>query len=132
MFEKYDPTRKHIKMVADKQGFVRVLSHVGKYVPAKKGRDPRSAARDYLQDYGDLLGVRRQHLKKLLHPIEDELTTAGTEYRFADKKSQFDLTTVAFHQTRFGLPVWEAGISVTVKHGGAKQEALRVVGARST
>ncbi len=131
MFDKYDPT-KHINMITDKQGFVRVLSHVGKYVSAKKGRDPGSAARDYLQEYGDLLGVRRQHLKSLLHPIEDEPTSAGIEYRFAHKKSQFDLTTVSFHQTRFGLPVWEAGISVTVKHGRAKQHALRVVGARST
>ena len=37
------------------------------------------------------------------------------------------MSTVAFHQTCFGLPVWEAGLSVTMK-----RNPLRVVGARST
>ena len=52
---------------------------------------------------------------------------AGSEFRIHTEKQQFDTTTVAYDQTYFGLPVWEASVAVHVKH-----DPYRVVSASST
>ena len=73
------------------------------------------------------MGLRQAHLKHLASPVAHELTDAGVDYRFLAEKRQADITAVAYHQTYLGLPVWEAGFSVTMKHA-----PFRVLGARST
>jgi len=125
MFEEFD-ARTETRIVRDASGVARVLSHQDRFV-ATRAATPRLAAKDYLDRYGRLLGLRPQHLKNLLLPVEHTPTDAEVEYRLVAEKHQFDLTTVAFHQTYLGLPVWEAGLSVTMKH-----KPLRVIGARST
>ena len=125
MFEEFD-MRTRTRIVRDASGVARMLFHADRYV-ATDASTPRLAARDYLSRYGRLLGLRRQHLKNLFQSVGHEPTTAAVDYRLLAEKHQFDLTTVAFHQTCFGLPVWEAGLSVTIKH-----DPLRVIGARST
>ena len=125
MFEEFD-ARSQTKIVRDAGGIARMLFHADRYV-ATQAATPRLAAHDYLHRYGRLLGLRRQHLGNLFRPIEQEPTEADVEYRLLSEKHQFDMTTVAFHQTGLGLPVWEAGLSVTMKH-----KPLRVIGARST
>jgi zinc metalloprotease ZmpB len=125
MFEEFD-ARTETRIVRDADGVARVLSNQDRFV-ATKAATPRLAAKDYLSRYGRLLGLRAQHLKNLLLPVEHTPTDAAVEYRFVAEKHQFDLTTVAFHQTYLGLPVWEAGLSVAMKH-----QPLRVIGARST
>jgi hypothetical protein len=125
MFEEFD-TRTQTKIVRDAGGIARVLVPQDHYL-ATKAATPRLAARDYLRRYGRLFGVRHQHLKNLLRLPEHDLTSAGVEYRLLSEKRQSDLTTVSFHQTYCGRPIWEAGLSVTVKH-----KPLRVIGVRST
>jgi hypothetical protein len=125
MFEEFD-ARSQTKIVRDADGVARMLSHADRYV-ASAAPTPQLAAHDYLSRYGRLLGLPQQHLRNLSAPIGQEPAAAGVEYRFLIEKRQSDLTTVAFHQTCFGLAVWEAGLSVTMKH-----DPLRVVGARST
>ena len=125
MFEEFD-AQNRVKIVRDADGAARILSHSDHYVSAE-GRTPRAAAGDYLNRYGHLFGVEPRHLRNLRKPPERAPTAAGHEYRYAATKPQFDLTTVAFQQTFFGLPVWEAGLAVTLKHA-----PLRIVGARST
>ena len=125
MFEEFN-ARTQTKIVRDADGVARVLSHANQYI-ASAAATPRLAAHDYLSRYGRLLGLQPQHLRNLSLSAEQEPSVADVEYRFLSEKHQFDLTTVAFDQTCFGLPVWEAGLSITMKHG-----PLRVVGARST
>jgi len=125
MFEEFD-ARTETRIVRDADGIARVLSHHDHFV-ATRAATPRLAAKDYLNRYGRLFGLRPQHLRNLLLSVEHTPTDAEVEYRFVAEKHQFDLTTVAFHQTYLGLPVWEAGLSITMKH-----EPLRVIGARST
>src|ERR1700733_11468095 len=125
MFEEFDG-RRQTKIMRDVGGVARMLSHFDRYVTTE-APTPQLAARDYLSRYGQLLGLEKQQLGNLLRPTEHRPTAADIEYRLLSEKPQFDLTTVAFHQTCFGLPVWEAGISVTMKHN-----PLRVIGARST
>ena len=125
MFEEFD-ARLRARIVRDAGGIARIVSHPDHYIVAR-ARTPRAAARDYLSRCGHVFGVRPQHLRNLLKVPERSPTSDGLEYRYLTQKPLFDLTTVAFHQTYFGLPLWEAGLSVTIKHG-----PLRVVAARST
>jgi zinc metalloprotease ZmpB len=125
MYEEFDG-RIRTKIVRDADGVARMLSHTDRHV-AVKAATPQLAANDYLNRYGHLFGLKQQHLKNLSRGVVQDPTGAAVDYRFLREKSQFDVTTVAFDQTRFGLAVWEAGISVTMKHN-----PLRVIGARST
>jgi zinc metalloprotease ZmpB len=125
MFEEFD-TRSNTKIIRDAAGIARTLSHADHYV-ITEASTPQLAAREYLSRYGELLGVQREQMSNLLLPAEQEPSDDDVEYRFLAEKHQFDLTTIAFHQTCFGLPVWEAGLSVTMK-----DNPLRAVGARST
>ncbi len=125
MYEEFDG-RTWTKIVRDADGIARVLSHGDRHI-AVKAATPQLAANDYLKRYGHLFGLKQQHLKNLTRGVVQDPTGAAVDYRFLREKSQFDVTTVAFDQTRFGLAVWEAGISVTMKHN-----PLRVIGARST
>src|SRR4029077_14364164 len=125
MHEEFDG-RTRTKIVRDADGIARVLSHADLHVAATAA--PRQAAASaYLGRYGHLFGLKQRHLKNLDRRVVADPTGAAVDYRFLREKSQFDVTTVAFDQTRFGLAVWEAGISVTMKHN-----PLRVIGARST
>ena len=125
MFEEFD-ARTQSRIVRDESGVARILSHP-EYHLVTRASTPQLAAQAYLRRYGRLLGLRQQHLKHLSSPVAHELTDAGVEYRFLVEKRQSDITAVAYHQTYLGLPVWEAGFSVTMKH-----EPFRIIGARST
>ena len=121
MYEEFDG-RTRTKIVRDADGIARVLSHTDRHV-AVKAATPQAAASAYLSRYGHLFGLKQHHLKNLDRGVAQDPTGAPVDYRFLREKSQFDVTTVAFDQTRFGLAVWDAGISVTMKHN-----PLRVIG----
>src|SRR2546429_8277253 len=97
MFEEVD-ARSQTKIVRDADGIARALSHANRYV-STEAPTPQLAARDYLSRYGELLGLQREQLRHLFLPTEQEPTGAEVEYRFLSEKHQFDLTTVAFHQS---------------------------------
>jgi zinc metalloprotease ZmpB len=124
MFEEFD-TRSQTRVLRDADHVARTLSHV-RYV-ATDALTPQLAACDYLTRYGELLGLQEKELRHLLAPIEQEPTADEVEYRLLSEKHQFDLTTVAFYQTYFGLPVWEAGLSITMK-----EKPLRIICAQTT
>jgi zinc metalloprotease ZmpB len=124
MFEEFD-ARSQTKVLRDADHVTRTLSHA-RYV-ATDARTPQLAAREYLARYRELLGLQEDELKHLFTPTEQEPTADEVEYRLLSEKHQFDLTTVAFYQTHFGLPVWEAGLSITMK-----ENPLRFVGAQTT
>jgi hypothetical protein len=124
MFEEFD-ARSQTKVLRDAHGIARGLSH-NRHV-ATEARTPQLAARDYLIKHGELLGLRREQLGHLFAPIEQEPTADEIEYRLLSEKHQSDLTTVSFYQTHFGLPVWEAGLSITMK-----ENPLRIIAAQTT
>jgi len=126
MHEKFDALSQ-TKIVHDAHDTARALSHANRHV-VTKAATPQLAARDYLVGrYGELLGLKPQQLSNLFLPPEKEPSAGEVEYRFLSEKRHSDLTTVAFQQTFFGLPVWEAGLSITMK-----DNPLRVIGAQST
>jgi hypothetical protein len=92
----------------------------------------RGAAQEYLRKFSNLIGTKTEELHNLRSRPERGLIDAGVQYRIHTNKPQFDTTTVAYYQTVFGLPVWEAGLAVHVRHPDSKHEQFRIVGAQST
>jgi zinc metalloprotease ZmpB len=46
----------------------------------------------------------------------DDPAEQDVQYKFSKQKQLFDSTTVEFSQTYLNLPIWHAGVTVTVKH----------------
>ena len=108
MFEEYHASTR-TRIVRDHRGNARMVGHFERYVKTR-ATDPERAARGYLHRFGHLFGLRPQHLKSLARSPESEPTAAPLEYRMIRRKHQFDLSSIVFQQTFWGLPVWEAGI----------------------
>jgi hypothetical protein len=75
------------------------------------------AATSYIDEISSILRVSKDQISNLqmrvsyFDPEEKDI-----EYRLSEEKSFFDSTTFGFYQTYLNVPVWQAGISVTVKH----------------
>src|SRR3954467_4308266 len=124
MHQHYDPTTQTY-INTDEQGIVRGLTPEA---PAVSNADtPQDVAQQYLEQHAELLGVEPAALANLTADRETQPVDAGNEFRIHTEKQQFDTTTVAYDQTYFGLPVWEASVAVHVKH-----DPYRVVSASST
>lgn len=88
----------------------------------------REAAEAYVRSVAGVLNVPESRLSSL-----DESASfvaprpEDVQYRVAEEKTLFDSTTVGYAQTVDNVPVWGAGMSVTVKHG-----PYRVVSATDT
>jgi zinc metalloprotease ZmpB len=86
------------------------------------------ASISYIEQISSILRVSMEQMSNLavrvsyLDPEEKD-----TEYRLSDEKQFFDTTTFGFYQTYLNVPVWQAGISVTVKHA-----PYRVISATNT
>jgi hypothetical protein len=125
MHQEFDDSSK-AHVTRDDDHVVRDVLHVDEPLPSTA---PTAvlAAREYLEKFGDVLGVSAAELTNFSLPPESEPTRAGIEYRFAHEKPQFDMTTVVFDQTYLGLPVWGAGVAVQMR-----TDPFVVVGAQST
>ena len=125
MPQEYDPSSQ-VHFDRDDQGRVRsVLNFEQSYRP--EGRTPQLAADEYLRRFSGLLGISESELRRLSHSLQDEPTDDGPDFRLWAEKTQFDTTTVTFSQACLGLPVWEAGLAVTMK-----TDPLRIISAQST
>jgi zinc metalloprotease ZmpB len=124
MLEKfYQPLQTKVRL--DSQQVPRDLIHERHFV--SDARTARHAAKDYLGKFRHLIGTKAEEFNNLDRRPERDVTDAGVEYRFHAEKPQFGATTVAYYQTVFGLPVWEAGLAVHMKH-----KPFRVIGAQTT
>src|SRR3954447_23637238 len=124
MHQHYDPTTQTY-INTDEHGIVRGLTPEA---PAVSNADtPQDVAQQYLEQHAELLGVAPAALDNLTAERETQPVDAGDEFRIHTEKQQFDTTTIAYDQTYFGLPVWEASVAVHVKH-----DPYRVVAASST
>jgi hypothetical protein len=110
----------------DDSGVARELLHAGD--PFVSAADtPQGVAAEYLGQYGPLLGIESAETRAMgLVPAAEPAEATG-ELRFQTEKRQFDMTTVSYQQTHFGLPIWHAGVNVHMKEG-----PYRVVGSQST
>ena len=121
--QEFNPTAAaHI--TRDAKGVVRELLHTEPRVST--AATAQEAAHDYITQNAQLLGLPSAELDSLALGRAAEPVAAAAEYRLHKEHRQFDMTTVTYHQTHFGLPVWEAGLSVHLKH-----DPFRVVSSES-
>src|SRR5260370_11248663 len=124
MYEDYDQSSM-TKIFRDSQRVPRVLIHEHDVVSA--AGTAQLAAQEYLGRFRSLVGAKAEELASLSLPPESDPLDAGVEYQFLTETPQFDTTTVSYYQTYFGLPVWEAGLSVHMK-----QAPFRIISALAT
>lgn len=102
-------------MTLDDQDIVRELRHDEPFVSA--AGTAQLAAQEYLQEHAELIGLAPAELGGLALMRTAAPMAATGEFRLHGEKQQFDMTTVTYDQTHFGLPVWEAGLAVHLKRG---------------
>ncbi len=110
MYQEFNATR-NVYLDRDDQGIVRQLLHTHAPV-ASQARTPQLVAAEYLNQFGELLGLTVAQLQNLSQSPSISVENAPVEYRFLTEKRQFDTATVAYYQTDLGLPVWQAGVAV--------------------
>lgn len=116
MKEIYRPDLKaHI--MTDVANRVRAIRHTQAYWESPTGGGLNTATA-YLREVAGVYEVPTPSLDRLstkvtyLDPREQ-----SEEYRLSEEKRQFDSETFGFYQTYLNVPVWRAGLKVTVKQG---------------
>jgi zinc metalloprotease ZmpB len=125
MVQEFDPKGK-VHLTRDSQGTTRGVLHVEEQYETAASTAVL-AAREYLEKFGEVLGIAQSELTNFSLAPETSPVDARVEYRFHQEKPQFDTTTVVLAQTYFGLPVWEAGVAVHMR-----QRPFVVLSAQST
>ena len=116
MKESYRPVLK-AHVLTDDANKVRSVRHTGEYWESSTGGGLLTAA-NYLRSFASLYEIPTPKLDRLeskvsfLNPREQ-----GEEYRLGEERRQFDSETFGFYQTYLNVPVWQAGLKVTVKRG---------------
>lgn len=106
---------------------IRAINHLDEYREIEK-HSGREAAAAYVRDIAERLKIAPEEVRGLEQPVSYfDPKPQGVEYRFSEEKSLFDSATYAFYQTYLNTPVWEAGITATLK-----QSPARIVGATIT
>lgn len=119
----------NVDVERDAQGVIRHLRHLQEpYVSTGLAAPtPRAMAMDYVRDAATIYGIDHSLLSDLGKQVGKELIEEGSQLRFAEEKSLMGTTVVSYVQTYFGLPIWEAGVSVTLQ-----DKPLRVTSSQST
>jgi zinc metalloprotease ZmpB len=116
MKERYRPDLK-AHVLTDEANRVRAIQHTGEYWESPTGGGLMTAV-TYLRHFGSVYEIPAKKFDRLetkvsfLEPREQD-----EEYRLSDEKRQFDSETFGFDQTYLNVPVWRAGLKVTVKKG---------------
>lgn len=91
------------------------VTHIDEY-PEMAGNTAVQAAQDYLKAMTAEFAVAESSIGQASQPLSYlDPEPRGAEFRLRDQKLQFDTATVVFNQTYINLPVWEAGVTVTLK-----------------
>src|SRR5262245_59208377 len=116
MKESYRPSLK-AQVLTDASNRVRAIRHTQEYWQSPTGGGLMSAVA-YLREFASVYEITMKKLDRLetkvnfLDPRDQE-----EEYRLSDERRQFDSETFGFSQTFLNVPVWGAGLKVTLKKG---------------
>ena len=119
----------NVSVTRDSGGVVRQLSHLQQPFLAEglAVANPRALSRNYLQEVAPVYSIDSALLSTLDQAVGETLTTDGLELRFGSQNSLLETTVVAYSQTRWSLPIWEAGLGISILSG-----PQRVTSSRST
>ena len=102
-------------LLRDDSDKLRAINHHDEF-PEIEANDARQAALQYLRNMAghfDIDAGEFENAGQRLSFLDPE--PRGSEFRLRDDKRQFDTATFAFNQTYLNLPVWESGVTVTLK-----------------
>jgi zinc metalloprotease ZmpB len=100
----------------DDSQHVRQINHFQEYWSTNQ-INPVLVATDYFHQVADLIQVPRDQLRNMHQQVSFlEPMKQGIEYRKSEEKTFFDSTTIGFYQTYLNVPVWQAGLTTTIKH----------------
>ena len=118
MDSKFDATlNAHLSLDGDK---VRAIDHRHAMWPSPE-HAPRTAAAAYLRSMAPTLAMAPETLERVSQRV-DYLNprVQPIEYRLSEEKPLFDSTTYGYWQTIHNTPIWEAGVTVTVKQNPSR------------
>ncbi len=116
MKESYRPDLKAY-VLTDLSDRVRAIRHTQEYWESPTGGGLMTAIA-YLRQFAGVYEIPITKFDRLetkvtyLDPCEQ-----GEEYRLSEERHQFDSETFGFYQTFLNVPVWRAGLKVTLKQG---------------
>lgn len=103
------------KLSIDENEDVRNITHSDEHWKSNK-KNPLDAAVDYLLNVTKTFKLPTNSLKNLSQKVSfDDPQEQNVQYQLSEQKEFFDSSTVSFYQTYHNLPVWRAGISVTIE-----------------
>ena len=113
-----------VQVREDVNGRVRQLSHPHRqYRPAPvdviteglpRELTPRTLAEQYLRETADIFGFASEETSNFSATTGVSPTEAGVELRFKEEKTVGNGVTLAYDQTVYGLPIWDAGVTVRI------------------
>ena len=114
----YDPDLA-ANLTLDDAGRVRAINHVDRYWEAPGDPvTPLEGAISYVAAVAGVLKLPARQLSHLHEPVSYiQPRKQAVQYRLAEQKTFSDATTIGFVQTVSNVPVWGAGLTVTLKHG---------------
>jgi len=92
-------------------------------------QNPLDAAINYLQNVAKIFKISEKTLKNIHQKVSfDDPLEQDIQYRLSKQKQFFDSTTIEFYQTYLNLPIWHAGVTVTIKHSPSlKDSPYRII-----
>lgn len=111
---------RNVYVERDSSGAVIQLRHIQQ--PYFGAAAPRLLAVQYIQDVAQIYDFAASVLTASNTPFRqtNNFTSDPVRLHFSGENSLLGTTTLAFVQTLGGLPIWEAGVSVTVQSGPAR------------
>ena len=104
------------------------LNHPGQpYRPVAGVLNAQKLAEAYLHDVGTVYGIDPALLNALTQNLSEVIENTGPELRFGHQDAITGTATVSFQQTYFGLPIWQAGFTISML-----AEPLRATSSLST
>ena len=90
-------------------------------------RNVQNLASQYLSDVAHIYNIPSEFIQDLNAPLSSAPTEESTTLRFAGERTPANTTTVSYVQTVLGLPIWEAGVTLSMM-----SDPLRVVSSTSS
>jgi hypothetical protein len=117
----------NVSVTRDSDGVVRQLSHLQQpFLPSGlTAGGPRALARSYLAEVAPLYSITEEMLATADQAPGQAITTDGPQLRYADESSLLATTAVAYAQTQWSLPIWEAGLSIAILGGPQRVTSSR-------
>ncbi len=117
MKESYRPDLKAHVLIDDAVNRVRSIRHIQEYWESPSGGGLMTAVA-YLRDFASVYEIptsRFYRLESKVSYLDPREQAEG--YRLSHEKRMFDSEIFGFYQTYLNVPVWRAGLKVTIKQG---------------